>query len=90
MWSWWMPWYQTWNGGFVDKTSAAEWKKCMNDPRVITLDDMKEAGWGALGTITTVDAAEQDAPRYDLQGRRLSSVPAHGIFIRDGRIEVIR
>lgn len=43
VWSWWMPWYQTWNGKFVDKTSAEEWKACMSHPNVITLDDMK--GW---------------------------------------------
>lgn len=40
IWSWWMPWYQTWNGKFVNKTSADQWRKCMNDPRVITLDDL--------------------------------------------------
>ena len=43
MWSWWMPWYQSWGGNFVNKTSNEQWKKCMNDPRVITLKDMP--GW---------------------------------------------
>lgn len=37
VWSWWMPWYNTWGGNFVGKTSPEEWKKCMNDNRVITL-----------------------------------------------------
>ena len=40
VWSWWMPWYQTWGGNFVNKTSTAEWKKCMNDERMITLEDL--------------------------------------------------
>lgn len=44
VWSWWMPWYQTWNGRFVDKTSKEEWRKCMSDSRVITLED-RSAGW---------------------------------------------
>lgn len=43
MWSWWMPWYQSWGGKFVNKTSADQWKKCMNDPHVITLENMP--GW---------------------------------------------
>ncbi len=41
VWSWWMPWYQTWNGRFVDKTGKDEWEKCMGDRRVITLNDMR-------------------------------------------------
>ena len=44
MWSWWMPWYQTWNGNFVDKTSKAEWRKCMSHELVVTLDEMND-GW---------------------------------------------
>ena len=44
VWSWWMPWYQTWGGNFVDKTSKEEWTKCMNDDRIITLEDLS-AGW---------------------------------------------
>lgn len=40
VWSWWMPWYQTWNGRFVSKTSNEEWHKCMEDSRVITLENI--------------------------------------------------
>lgn len=43
MWSWWMPWYQSWGGNFVNKTTGEQWQKCMDDPRVITLEDMP--GW---------------------------------------------
>ena len=84
VWSWWMPWYQTWNGKFVDKTSAAEWKKCMNDSRVITLNDLD--GWDTYSTIKTLKASKvtkQDL--YDLQGRRLICVPSKGFYIINGK-----
>ena len=85
VWSWWMPWYQTWNGKFVDKTSAAEWKKCMGDARVITLDDMQE-GWQptSIGRLS-VDGHSTQAV-YDIQGRCLSSIPNRGLFIMGGKI----
>lgn len=43
MWSWWMPWYESWTGGFVSKTSSAQWTKVMADERIVTLDEMP--GW---------------------------------------------
>ena len=87
VWSWWMPWYQTWNGGFVSKTSNEEWRKCMNDERVITLDDLT-GGWEAYAGVEGVLADDRAAaPRgiYDLQGRRLAQPPLRGIYIKDGR-----
>jgi len=42
-WSWWMPWYQTWNGGFISKTANSVWTSNLNDDRIITLDEM--SGW---------------------------------------------
>ncbi len=85
VWSWWMPWYQTWNGKFVDKTSAEEWKKCMDDPRVITLEDMN-AGWKPTSiTNSTAEAAEIQKV-YDLQGRCLSFIPDRGLFIIGGKL----
>lgn len=90
MWSWWMPWYQSWNGGFVDKTSAAEWKRCMTDERVITLDDMVDAGWCGIAPITEAfTSATIDARIFNLQGQRLSSMPARGIYIRANRAALI-
>jgi len=81
VWSWWMPWYQTWNGKFVDKTSNAEWKKCMNDPRVITLED-RSAGWDSYTAIFALEAEETDNQAiYDLQGRRLTEIPSKGFYI---------
>ena len=90
VWSWWMPWYQTWNGGFVSKTSNEEWRKCMNDERVITLDDLT-GGWEAYAGIDATMADDRAAaPRgiYDLQGRRLAQPPLRGIYIKDGKTYV--
>ena len=53
MWSWMMPWYQSWGSNFADQTSNDEWKKVMNHENVITLDEMP--GWEAY---TLVDDAQ--------------------------------
>ena len=92
VWSWWMPWYNSWDGKYVDKTSAEEWKKCMSDERVITLEDLAE-GWGtyidtAIKSQKTVEPT--DSAIFDLQGRRLSEVPAKGLYIQNGRKFVIK
>jgi hypothetical protein len=82
-----MPWYQTWNGGFVNKTSPEEWRKCMNDPRVVTLDDLS-GGWEAYAAdrISSVSiAAGGEQSIYDLQCRALNRPPVRGIFIRNGK-----
>ena len=84
LWSWWMPWYQTWNGKYVDKTSREEWTKCMNDPRIITLDDLS-AGWEAYTAIVTPRSSQRQHI-YDLQGHLLSARPSRGLYIKDGRI----
>lgn len=51
VWSWWMPWYQTWNGKFLDQTVDAVWKANMADSCTITLDEMP--GWNAYAISTT-------------------------------------
>ncbi|SHL81755.1 Carbohydrate binding module (family 35) [Fibrobacter sp. UWT2] len=43
VWSWWMPWYHTWNSKFIDQTPDAVWKSNMEDDRILTLDKMP--GW---------------------------------------------
>ncbi|HSQ43312.1 MAG TPA: glycosyl hydrolase [Fibrobacteraceae bacterium] len=43
VWSWWMPWYESWSGGFVSKTADSVWTSNMADDRIITLDKMP--GW---------------------------------------------
>lgn len=92
VWSWWMPWYQTWDGKFVEQTSTEEWTKCMNDERVITLEDLSE-GWGTyietgIQSLKAVEPASQTI--YDLQGRRLTTVPAKGLYIKDGKKFVVK
>ena len=42
-WSWWMPWYESWSGGYVSQTAASVWQKNLADERIITLDEMP--GW---------------------------------------------
>lgn len=91
VWSWWMPWYQTWGGKFVDKTSNAVWTKCMSDERVITLED-RSAGWGTYAGIqspTDITQVSQSQALYNLQGRHLMSEPSKGLYIKDGR-KVVR
>ena len=86
-----MPWYQTWNRKFVDKTSSAVWTKCMSDERVITLED-RSAGWGTYAGIqspTDITQVSQSQALYNLQGRCLMSEPSKGLYIKDGR-KVVR
>lgn len=89
VWSWWMPWYQTWDGGFVDRTSKEEWTKCMNDNRVITLEDLS-AGWGTYTAILTPRSSETTSNTiFNLQGHRVTS-PTKGLYIQNGRKVIIR
>lgn len=85
MWSWWMPWYDTWDGKFVSKTSREQWRKVMSDPRVITLDQLSQ-GWEVY---TSISAPLRQAPMRHMlftpDGRLLQSEPANGIVIRDGK-----
>lgn len=93
IWSWWMPWYQSWSGNFVDKTSAEEWTKCMNDDRVITLEDLS-TGWGTYTGETAIQTVKDSKVAYhelyDFQGRRLSKAPSKGIYIRDGKKMIVK
>ena len=58
VWSWWMPWYQSWSGKFLDQTVDAVWKANMADPCTITLDKMP--GWTDYAISTTKAAACTD------------------------------
>lgn len=89
VWSWWMPWYQTWDGGFVDKTSREEWEKCMTDSRVITLGDMP--GWKAATDIIQVEKEETGSSlMFDLKGVPTSSVLKRGIYIIGNRKVLVK
>lgn len=43
VWSFWMPWYNTWGSGFLNQTADAVWKKNLADERIIKLETMP--GW---------------------------------------------
>lgn len=69
VWSWWMPWYQSWDGAFLDQTVDAVWQANMSDPCVITLDEMP--GWDSY-TISSesVDACTVGYALGDLDTAR--------------------
>lgn len=58
VWSWWMPWYQTWDGKFLDQTVEAVWKANMESPCTIDLESMP--GWDKY-TVSTTPVAACDA-----------------------------
>jgi hypothetical protein len=90
VWSWWMPWYQTWNGNFVDKTSKEEWTKCMNDDRIITLEDLS-AGWPtAILSPRSSFLISRGEAIYDLQGHRLANIPSKGLYIQNGKKQLAK
>ena len=56
-WAWWMPWYQSWNGKYLDQTVSAVWKANMESPCTISLESMP--GWENYTISSTpVDACE--------------------------------
>lgn len=62
-WSWWMPWYQTWNGKFLDQTVDAVWKANLESNCTISLNDMP--GWDKY-TVSTQKVAPCEV-NYNLQ-----------------------
>ena len=54
-WAWWMSWYQTWDGNFLDQTVDAVWKANMDSPCTISLEDMP--GWASYTMSNTPVAA---------------------------------
>lgn len=92
MWAWWMPWYQSWNGGFVNQTSTSQWKKCMTSDRTITLDKMP--GWDAYSAIQSVatDRYAMSHAAYNLQGQKAQegSYFHQGLYIIDGKKVVVK
>lgn len=53
VWSWNMPWYETWDGKFVSKTKNTVWEANLKDPCVFALEDMP--GWDKY-TVSTSPA----------------------------------
>ena len=58
VWSWWMPWYQTWDGKFLDQTVETVWKANMDSPCTISLESMP--GWDKY-TISTSSVGKCEA-----------------------------
>ncbi len=88
MWSWWMPWYQSWSGGFVDQTSKDEWKKCMSDERIITLDRMP--GWDKYSAIEVIETDVQTSDlQFNLNGMRVNGAAKDSVIIVNGRKVII-
>lgn len=84
MWSWWMPWYQSWDGKFVNQTSKEEWQKCMSNERIITLDRMP--GWDAESSISAIEAINPKVEYcYDLNGTRSNDIKKGKIRLINGR-----
>ena len=54
VWSWNMPWYETWDGKYVSKTKNTVWAANLKDPCVFALEDMP--GWDKY-TISNTPAA---------------------------------
>lgn len=77
VWSWWMPWYNTWGSGFLNQTSDAIWAKNLKDPRVISLGKMP--GWATYTTgIAPTHQRATTGAGIVLQGRRTLSVTTLG------------
>lgn len=71
VWSFWMPWYNTWNSGFLNQTSDEIWQKNIRDNRIISLKDMP--GWEHIKADDTYIKQKSTLPKAQilLQGNLL-------------------
>jgi len=77
VWSWWMPWYNTWGSGFLNQTADNVWAKNLKDPRIISLGRMP--GWANVSTGVTFGTEHvASAPKMILHGRTLQIDLADG------------
>lgn len=67
VWSWWMPWYESWSGGYVSKTATSVWQSNLNDDRIITLDKMP--GWNSVEAISAKSSV--NPLQWNIQGKTL-------------------
>jgi mannan endo-1,4-beta-mannosidase len=71
VWSWWMPWYNTWSSGFLNQTSNTVWTKNLSDSRVISLSKMP--GWANYTAgISPKSGQTRSLVKMSLQGRMLT------------------
>ena len=82
-WSWWMPWYQTWNGNFLDQTVDAVWKANLESACTINLESMP--GWSNYTLSTSkVAACEAGYALGDLDTARAVEVVVPGDTATNG------
>lgn len=82
-WSWWMPWYQTWDGKFLDQTVDAVWKANLESACTINLENMP--GWNSYTLSTSkVAACEAGYALGDLDTARAVEVVVPGDTATNG------
>lgn len=82
-WSWWMPWYQTWNGNFLDQTVDAVWKANLESACTINLENMP--GWSNYTLSTSkVAVCEAGYALGDLDTARVVEVVVPGDTATNG------
>jgi hypothetical protein len=71
IWSWWMPWYNTWGSGFLNQTPDATCgPRNLKDPRIISLGRMP--GWAnVVAGVPSPRERAHSSLRVDLRGRVL-------------------
>lgn len=70
VWSFWMPWYQTWSSGFLNQTSDAVWQKNLADDRIVKLETMP--GWKAYEVaIPSAGKSRPSQAKISLSGNDL-------------------
>lgn len=87
VWSWWMPWYQSWGGKFLNQTVDSVWTANMRDACTITLDEMP--GWSSyLLSSTKVGACTNGYKLGDLDTAREVVVRMPGDTATNGWMRV--
>jgi mannan endo-1,4-beta-mannosidase len=77
VWSFWMPWYNTWSSGFLNQTADNVWAKNLKDPRIISLGRMP--GWANVVTdIVYKNTPSISSAKVALHGRTLSVSSPNG------------
>ncbi|QQS06944.1 MAG: T9SS type A sorting domain-containing protein [Fibrobacterota bacterium] len=70
MWSWWMPWYNTWSSGFLNQTPDNVWARNIKDRRILSLGRMP--GWAnVVAGVPSPRERAHSSLKVDLQGRVL-------------------
>lgn len=86
VWSWWMPWYNTWGSGFLNQTPDVAWARNLKDPRIISLARMP--GWATYSTKSSPSASRVSSSSGILvRGRTLTilAVEASTVSLYDHR-----